>query len=380
MRKLRYLTMIIVATMIFSLNDFVPSSGLVREAHPLIHLKPKISMAPSGYSPEQIRNAYGFSQLSYTGIGQTIAIVDAFGSPTMANDLLVFSRQFRLPPANLTIAYPDGETQTDPGWATETSLDVEWVHALAPDAKILLVVAKSDLLSDFVTAIDYATSHGAQVVSNSWGVDEFSSEASYESHFQHSGIVYVAASGDNGAGVEWPAASPNVLAVGGTSLTIDANNNYLSESAWSGSGGGFSSYMAMPSYQSNWAAIVGPHRRVPDVAFDANPLTGVQVYDSTEANGQAGWFEAGGTSFAAPAWAAMIALADQGRTSPLTSFEAISDLYSLAVTTGRTGYKVNYHDIRRGSNGYPAKAGYDLVTGIGCPKCNKLIPNLSSAL
>ncbi|MDR3543452.1 MAG: S53 family peptidase [Desulfosporosinus sp.] len=382
MKKLRNLTMIIVVTtLIFSVVDFASSPGLEREAQPLIHIEPGSSAStPFGYSPAQISRACGLNQLSAMGSGQTIAIVDANGSPTIIHDLTIFDKQFSLPPAILSIAYPGGEPQSDPEWAAETSLDVEWAHAIAPGAKILLVVARSSSVSDFITAIDYATSHGAQVVSNSWGVDEFPSEVHYESHFKHPGVVYVAASGDNGAGVEWPAASPNVLAVGGTTLAVGTNDGYLSESGWSESGGGTSLYMAMPSYQSHWSAIVGPHRNVPDVSFDADPITGVPVYDSTPSRGKSGWFEAGGTSFAAPVWAAMIALADQGRTTPLTSFDAITDLYSLAVKNGRAGYKANYHDINKGNNGYSAKIGYDYLTGIGSPKGNNLIPNLTSAL
>ena len=380
MKKLQSLAIATsLVTVLFSVVGFAPTPNKVWEAHPPIHVKRSATTSPTGYFPAQIKTAYGLSQLSATGSGETIAIVDAYGSPTVTNDLAVFCQQFGLPSANLTIAYPGGTPKTNSGWALETSLDVEWAHAVAPGANILLVAAKSASISDLVTAIDYATSHGAQVVSNSWGGSEFSSEASYESHFQHSGTVYVASSGDSGAGVEWPAASPNVLAIGGTTLTLDSNNNYLSESGWSGSGGGISAYMAMPSYQSNWSTIVGTHRGVPDVAFDADPNTGVAVYDSTSYSGQSGWFQVGGTSLSAPAWAAMIALADQGRTSPLTGINSITDLYNFAGTTGSAGYIANYHDITQGSNGYSALAGYDLVTGIGSLKANILIPNLTSA-
>lgn len=180
----------------------------------------------------------------------------------------------------LLIAYPGGKTINNSGWALETSLDVEWAHSIAPEAKILLVVARSASVSDLVKAIDYASSQGVQVVSNSWGGSEFSSEGSYESHFQHPGIVYVASSGDTGAGVIWPATSPSVLAVDGTTLTLNSNNTYLNEIGWSGSSGGTSVYMATPSYQNNWSTIVGSHRGVPDVAFNADPNSGVAVYDS----------------------------------------------------------------------------------------------------
>jgi len=380
MKTLRNLIkLIFVATLIFSLVGFAPNPGITREAHPPIHLKPgSTTTTPTGYGPTQIRTAYGLSQLSATGAGQTIAIVDAYGSPTIQNDLAYFCTKFGIPltKGTLTVAYPAGVPKIDAGWALETSLDVEWAHAIAPGANILLVVAKSASMSDLLVAIDYATSHGAQVVSNSWGGSEFSTEANYESHFTKSGVVYVASSGDSGAGAEWPAASPNVLSVGGTTLTNPTNSN-RGETGWSGSGGGSSVYMTRPSYQSNWSTIVGLKRGVPDVAFDADPNTGVAVYDSTKYNTQSGWFEVGGTSFSAPAWAAMIVLADQGRATKLSSFEAITDLYSFAATTGSASYTNNYHDIIQGSNGYPAQAGYDLVTGIGSPKDNSLIPNLT---
>ncbi|HVJ48481.1 S53 family peptidase [Desulfitobacterium sp.] len=373
---------IALTLVLFTAVGFAPTPQKpVWEAHPPIHIKGgATSTIPTGYNPAQIGNAYGLNQLSATGSGQTIAIVDAYGSPTIATDLQTFNQQFGLPTANLTIAYPGKKPRTNAGWALETSLDVEWAHAIAPNANILLVVAQSASITDLVTAIDYATSHGAQVVSNSWGGSEFSSESSYESHFQHSGIVYLASTGDNGSGVSWPSSSPNVLAVGGTTLNLDANNNYLSETGWSGSGGGVSAYMSIPSYETNWTSVVGSKRGVPDVALDADPNTGVAVYDSTLYNGQSGWFQVGGTSFGAPAWAAMIALANQGRATPLTSFNAISDLYNIAGATGSAGYTTNYHDITQGSNGgYSTLPGYDLVTGIGSLKANSSIPALTQA-
>jgi len=350
-------------------------------AHPPFHIKRNSTSGPIGYNPAEIRMGYGLNQISATGTGQTIAIVDAYGSQTIQGDLAAFCHQFGLPSANLTIAYPEGKPRKNGGWALETSLDVEWAHAIAPGSNILLVVAKTSSLSNLIKAINYASSHGVKVVSNSWGGSEFSGEDSYDSGFQHAGIVYVASSGDNGAGVEWPAASPYVLSVGGTTLNLDSSGNYLSETAWSGSGGGLSGYEAVPSYQGNWINIVDSSRGVPDVAWDADPSTGVAVYDSTPYNGQSGWFELGGSSFGAPSWAAMIALADQGRGTSLTSFEAITRLYNAAGTIGSVGYPTYYHDITQGRNGlYSAQAGYDLVTGIGSPQANKLIPVLTNLL
>jgi subtilase family serine protease len=381
------------AIALFSLSAFGLGVGLApaKTAHaqppawganPPIHVKKNTTApTPSGYQPSQIRKAYGLDKLTATGAGQTIAIVDAYGSPTIQNDLATFDKQFGLPAANLQIVYPTGKpNRTDGGWALETALDVEWAHAIAPNANILLVVAKTNSISDLVAAIDYASSHGVQVVSNSWGGGEFSSETSYDTHFQHPGTVYLASSGDSGAGTEWPAISPYVLSVGGTNLQIDAAGNYLGETGWSGSGGGTSVYESRPAYQNNWINVVGSSRGIPDVAWDADPNTGVAVYSSTPYSGQTGWFVVGGTSFGSPCWAAIIALVDQGRTTPLSSLDAITQLYNLAGTTGSPGYTNNWHDITSGGNGgYTAVPGYDLVTGIGSPKADSLVPALTQA-
>jgi len=337
----------------------------------------------NGYSPQEVAGAYGLNQISETGAGETIAIVDAYGSPSIQNDVGVFDSQFGLPAPNLTVAYPSGKPRTDSGWALETSLDVEWAHALAPGANILLVVAKSASTSDLMAAEDYATSQGARVVSNSWGGSEFSSEASYDTHFQHAGVVYLASAGDSAGAIEWPAASPYVVGVGGTSLTITGSSGsyaYGGETAWSSSGGGLSQYEARPVYQDNWQSVVGTQRGIPDIAWDADPNTGVAVYDSTLYQGQTGWYEVGGTSVGSPSWAALVALVDQGRATPLSTSTGtgniLQDLYTLAGTTASTGYTTDFHDITSGSNGNPALPGYDLVTGIGSPQGQNLIPAL----
>ncbi|MGE5675468.1 MAG: S8 family serine peptidase [Mycobacterium leprae] len=348
------------------------------QAQPLVKLKGNAtSTYQSGYKPSQILHAYGFDQVSAAGSGQTIAIVDAYGSPTIQNDLAVFNKQFGLPSANLTIAYPGGKVRkTDGGWALETSLDVEWAHAIAPAAPILLVVAKSASTSDLLGAVDYATSQGARVVSMSWGSSEFSSESSYDSHFSHTGVVYVASTGDNGTGVEWPAVSPNVVAVGGTHLPLDASGNLTaSETAWSGSGGGTSAYYAQPAYQAGFTSA--SKRTVPDVALQADPNTGVAVYDSTSDQGQVGWFVVGGTSFSAPSWAALLARVDQGRATALTDGHAA--VYQFA---GSSTYSTDYRDIVSGTNGTcgpvcTASSGYDEVTGLGSPLASSLVPALT---
>lgn len=352
-------------------------------AHHPLHSKhissgAKPMVVTSVYSPSQIKKAYGFDKLSNTGAGQTIAIVDAYGSPTIKNDVNTFNQQFGLSSANIEVDYPQGVPSTDGGWALETALDVEWAHALAPDAKIMIIGTKSASISDLLSGIDYATNHGATVVSNSWGGSEFSSETSFDSHFNHSGIAYLASSGDSGNGSSWPAASPDVISVGGTTLQLTSTGTYGSETAWTGSGGGTSYYESIPNYQTNWTNVVGYERGLPDVALDADPNTGVYVYSSTRDQGQSGWFQVGGTSFSAPAWGALIALADQSRIQALSSTDALNAIYSTAGTTGSSGYTTNFHDITSGSNGYSAEPGYDLVTGIGSPVANQIIPILST--
>ena len=217
-------------------------------AFPPIHVKKAATTSPTGFVPYQIAHAYGFDQLgcygSLTcGLGQTIAIVDAYDDPNIATDLSKFSSQFGLPACTssngcFTKATPQGQPGSSQGWALEESLDVEWAHAIAPAAKIILVEAKSNSFGNLLGAIDYATSQpGVHQVSMSWGGSEFSGESSYDSHFKVSGVSFTASSGDSGNAVEWPAVSPYVVGVGGTTLNVDSAGNVQSETAWSGSGG-----------------------------------------------------------------------------------------------------------------------------------------------
>jgi subtilase family serine protease len=228
--------------------------------------------------------------------------------------------------------------------------------------------------------VDAAVNAGATVVSMSWGGPEFSGMSIYDSHFNRPNVTFTASSGDNGAGVEWPAASPYVVAVGGTSLYLDSNGNRSSEVAWSGSGGGSSSVYSEPGYQSGWQT--SNRRGVPDVSFLADPNTGVLVYDSV--NG--GWFVVGGTSASAPQWAAMVALANQLRANsgatPLSSLNTI--LYSLAQGSTTMPYAINsayFYDVSQGNNGgYVAAPQYDFVTGLGSPIANALVPALAPSI
>jgi hypothetical protein len=334
---------------------------------------------PVGYDPAQIRHAYGFDQITFSngtvkgdGRGQTIAIVDAYDDPNIFKDLDVFDSTFGLQgPASsfLTKVTPQGHTKTNASWAGEISLDVEWAHAIAPGAKILLVEARNSSLSNLLSAVSYANSQpGVVAVSMSWGGGEFSSETLYDSYFTAPGITYAAASGDS-PGVIWPSSSPNVLSVGGTSLTLDSNNNISSETGWSSSGGGTSSYESLPSYQRG---VTNTSTRAnPDVAFDADPNTGVAVYDTVAYFGQTGWFQVGGTSLGAPAWAALVAIADQGRGAggSLSSAQTLTTLYANPG---------DFHYIASSAANTTA-AGYNLVTGLGTPIAQQIVKSLVTA-
>ena len=312
---------------------------------------------------------------SPNGTGETIAIIDAFDAPNLASDLAVFDAHFGLPapPSFVKVSESGSSTlpATNASWAQETSLDVEWAHAIAPGASILLVEANSASDLDLGTAVNYARNQpGVVAVSMSWGGSEFPGEQSVDALFtapaNHPGVAFVTSSGDNGAGVSWPASSANVLSVGGTTLKLDSSNNRSSETAWSGSGGGLSRYESEPSYQESVQQY--GKRTTPDVAYDADPNTGVAVYDSLAYQGQVGWQVYGGTSVAAPQWAALVAIADQGRgkSGPLGTLPG--SLYSLP--------KTDFYDITVGSNGHPAPPGYDGVTGRGTPNANLLISDL----
>ena len=372
-----------------------------RVAHPPIHVKPKATTSPTGYSPGQIRHAYGFDRLTGDGRGQILGIVDAFDDPTAASDLQTFITTFSLLGMNglpntpgCTVAtgphpcfqkvFAQKKPRVDGGWALESSLDIQWAHAIAPGADILLVEAQTNSFSNLLGAVDLAVNSGARVLSMSWGGSEFSTESVFDSHFNRSGVTFTAAAGDNGTGIIYPAASPYVVAVGGTTLPLDSTGNLIgTETAWNQSGGGISAYEAEPGYQSSYSIPnTGGRRGVPDVSYDADPNTGVSVFDSTPLNGQTGWFQVGGTSAGAPQWAALTALADQIRsTGPLSSSNLNSSPEYNAAAPAI--YGSNYRDITSGTNGTcgtgcTAGVGYDFVTGLGSPLANALVPYLGA--
>jgi subtilase family serine protease len=353
-------------------------------ATPLFHAKsvvapakahPNAANGAAPFSPQQIQQAYGFNLVSNQGTGQTIYIVDAYNDPNISKDLATFDAQWGLPaPPSFTVHKMSNRIRNNSSWGVEESLDVEWAHSIAPQANIVLVEATSASTTALYSAVDWATNNGAHIVSMSWGGGDGSGDSSLDAHFNHSGVTYLASAGDTAAQVEYPAASPYVLAVGGTSLTLTTSNAYSSETAWSSSGGGVSSFEAQPGYQTNYG-IHNSGRGTVDVSFDADPNTGVYVYDSFYFGG-GGWFQVGGTSLSAPSWAGLVALADQGRSTPLSTNNLTSRTEYNAATG--TVYASNYHDITTGSNGHPAGPGYDLVTGVGSPQANNLVPWLIS--
>lgn len=321
-----------------------------------------------GMSPAQLRQIYGMPA-SGGGYG-TIALIGAYHYPTALNDFNVFSTQYGLktePSTNalassngvFQVVYAKGtQPKTNAGWAQEAALDIEWAHAMAPDAKIVLVEAASNSYADLFKAVDVAKAiPGVRQVSMSWGSGEFSGETAYDSRFSGTNIVYFASSGDNGGIVSYPAASPNVVAVGGTRVATDASGALTSETGWSGSGGGTSAYEVKPGFQN---ALTAPRRAVPDVSADADPNTGVSVYDSTPYRGWSGWMVFGGTSASSPAMAGMVNTVSniQLRTTWSTAQE-LNQIYSNPTS---------FRDIVSGTAGsFSCGPGWDFVTGVGAP-------------
>ena len=320
---------------------------------------------PAGFSPAGIRSVY---KLPATGGAGVIAIVDAYDDPAAEQDLGTFSAQFGLPQCTSANGcfhkvYASGrQPAANCSWAQEADLDIEWAHAMAPDAKIMLVEAASNGSTDLMKAVDVASSivnpNGREFgeVSMSWGFGEFSGETSFDKHFQHSGVVYVASTGDVGGARDYPAVSPYVVAVGGTSLHLNSAGQVTSETAWSGSGGGPSGYEERPSYQNSIVKLVAGRRGAPDVSFDADPDSGVAIYDSTPCQSLKGWLVFGGTSVSAPSTAGVINLSGH--------FYASSGL-ELGVIYSHLG-SADYRDITQGKAGsFTAKPGWDFVTGSG---------------
>ena len=342
------------------------------EGNPPIHIYKAAQKLASGLTPAQIKKIYN---LPSTGGAGTIAIIDAYDDPDIESDLAVFDKQYGLPSCTVKSGcfekhMMSASTTKNSGWATEVSLDVEWAHAIAPKAKILLVEAKTQSGTNLLSAVDYATGRKDVVaVSMSWGGEEFSDQLSYDSHLvpkANPDTVFFAASGDNGTGANWPASSPNVIGVGGTTVKLSSKGALTSETAWPGSGGGVSAYEKEPAYQKAYSIPkAGGMRAVPDVAYDADASSGFSVYYSGgKTSGTVnGWYVVGGTSAGAPQWAAIRALGTV----------TLAKLYADKAASSTLGY---FRDITSGSNGTckyycVARARYDYVTGLGTPQTIK---------
>jgi subtilase family serine protease len=363
---------------------------------------------PAGcYGPAQIRTAYGFDKVSATGAGRTIVIIDAFQSPTLRHDLAVFDQLFELPDPTLDIIAPDGLTpfdQTDEnmvGWAGEITLDVEWAHAIAPAARLKLVLAKSNEDADILSATKYAVDRNlGDVISQSFGEAEQCMDRQLQAQ-QHrlfeaatrKGITVLASSGDQGAAqpscdgstyikaASTPASDPLVTGVGGTRLFADGvTGAYQSESAWnepdfeSATGGGFSILYHTPLYQR---PLRLPSRGVPDVAYNAAIIGGVLAVWSSSGLGEDLVFRFGGTSAGTPQWAGLTVLVTQSAGRRIGFLNGV--LYAASFTPA---YGRLFHDVTTGDNssngvtGFPAGTGWDATTGLGSPKANALIPLL----
>jgi subtilase family serine protease len=342
----------------------------------------------SGLGPATLTSAYGLNAISFTsprgsivngdGTGETVALVEAYHDRYISTDLQTFDRSFGLPDPTLTVVNQAGAASDD-DWALEETLDVEWAHAIAPGANILVVEARSQSLQSLMTAVNTArNAPGAVAVSMSWGFNEFRGEPSYNATFEtpsgHTGITFLAASGDSGArsGPEWPAVVPSVVGVGGTTLDLAASGQYQAESPWSGTSGGYSRYEAEPAYQRPFQAT--GRRSSPDVAFDGDPNTGVLVYETDPDTLLGSWQIVGGTSLGTPAWAAIIAIADQGRAlagepSLDGATQSLPALYALPTADFKS--VASY-----GRRGQAAAATANTSTGRGTPDGQALVDAL----
>ena len=329
------------------------------KAKPPIHISITSMVQDKTVTPSEIKRIYNLPANGGTG---TIAIISAYDNPTIEKDLSVFNTKYNL--SSCTTKNKCFEkhaigkvTDTDTNWSLETSLDVEWAHAIAPNANILLIEAPTASGANLLKAIDYANKRKDVVaISMSWGGAEFPDEVSFDSHFKSNHAKFFAASGDTGNGTSWPSVSPFVISVGGTSL-FDRS----SEKAWTQSGGGISLYEKEPDYQKEYSIPkANGMRAVPDVAYNADPHSGYPVYRSTPKS-KGKWYIVGGTSAGSPQWAAIHSL------NLSVSHES---LYKDKNSENNTTY---FNDIKSGSNGdctyyCQSRAHYDYVTGLGSPR------------
>ncbi len=389
-----------------STAPFTTANTLEVIANPQSLIQPDANYtAAFGYTPAQLRTGYGFGDLSNPGFtnrgdGQTIAVVLWNDTPTITADLTKYSADFGLPAPTSTsfqVVFASGTrpATADQPTMTEADGDVETLHAIAPDANIILVEAATNSTSDVYSAIDTAAqlvaNAGGGVVNMSFSVSEYPGVTTLENHFTTANpdISFIAATGDSPGELSFPATSPLVTAVGGTTLKLDSSGNRISESAWSSGGGGASNYFSLPSFQNNVTingASIGTTRATPDVALAADPgtganPTGLALYHSwTDSNGNTGYdLEFAGTSLATPIFSGLVTMADQLRVADGNSVLGSGlnqALYNIAATIESTAF----NDITTGNNTYQAYPGYDLATGWGSPKASSLIGLLAGGI
>jgi subtilase family serine protease len=433
------------ASAAFGLACIASLVGGAAGAAPLIRIGKLVSTSPADppptdafcranfggpcYSPQEIRNAYGLTSMidaGFTGVGQTIVIIDSFGSPTIQADLQAFDQGYGLPdPPSFTVLSPLGTVPFDPNvnhqasWAFETTLDVEWAHAIAPGASIVLLTSPVDEtegvqgLPEFLFLEKYALEHHlGKVISQSWlatentlftpgGRQVMADFTEFYERARRERVTVFCGAGDWGSTgfeldlatlypypvVGFPASSPLVTAVGGTTLFADTSGNYQYETVWNdystfgfavGGGGGVSQVFSMPEYQERWLsaqtqATLAGHRGIPDVSYLADGATPILVYVSFFGPAAAGYYPVGGTSEGSPQWAGIVADLNQFAEHPLGFLN--SKLYALG---GRGRIYDFFNDITIGNNsiigvpGYNASPGWDLATGWGTPDLTRI--------
>ena len=290
-----------------------------------------------------------------TGGWGAIAIVDAGYYPTAASDLAAFSSYYGIAPADFTVVFVDGiQPPVYSDWEVEEALDIEWAHAMAPQAKLFLVesvqINTDPTWTAVTTAARLVAKNGGGVVSMSWGDPEVAKELKWDHYFTKPGVVYFAAAGDSGIGVSiYPGASPNVVSVGGTYFDRDKNGNFVDEVYDTSGGGDISPYESIPSYQSGIASIVGSHRGYPDVASD---FCCAPIYL------EGGWYSVGGTSWGTPTFAGIVNAAANKQKSTL---DELTWIYGELANPAE--YQADFYDITQGAS--QCMVGWDLCSGVG---------------
>jgi len=429
-----------VATATIAIHPDIAASRLVSTAAPPTLAQCEADFKVACYDPAQIEKAYDLNPLyakGYAGQGETIVIVDSFGSPTIGRDLARFDRDFHLPaPPSFVVIQPAGPvTHEDPGWAGETSLDVEYAHTIAPRANILLVetpTSENEGTTGFpqiVEAENYVINHHlGDVISQSFSATEETFPTAQSLlrlrgayiNAAHHNITVLAASGDSGAAdvrfnaidyylhpvTSWPDSDPLVTGVGGTQLHLNAAGDHTApDSVWNDTysvatnefifgdagpnplagGGGKSIIFARPTYQNSVASVVGQHRGVPDISMSGACNGGVLVYQSFKGGGPPGYYVVCGTSEATPLFSGIVAIADQyaghdlGVINPALYELSAADAPGVVdILGGNNTVSFPQGGTMHTVHGFEATPGYDLASGVGTVNAAWFVPELAA--